>query len=106
MKSLTAKELKEALSNDQFIIVDVRERSLYNEKHLPGAMSIPIDEFDTSATKALGKDEPIVVYGDSFHSSDAQQAVQKLAWMGYNAIFMLEGGREAWENEQYTFEMY
>ena len=43
-------------------VVEVLERSQYDEAHLPGALSIPLWEFDGPALAQLQRDRAVVVY--------------------------------------------
>lgn len=44
-------------------VVDVLAREEYEEAHLPGATSLPLDELDRdSAERLLRKDRPVIVY--------------------------------------------
>ena len=43
------------------ILVDVRDRDSYDQSHLPGALSIPLETFPTRL-RELPTDTPIVLY--------------------------------------------
>ena len=42
--------------------MDVLPREEYEESHLPGAISIPLEELDRETTSGLRRDAPVIVY--------------------------------------------
>lgn len=52
----------QALVDSGAQVVEVLERSQYDEVHLPGAVSIPLWEIDERAPKELDPEAPVVVY--------------------------------------------
>jgi 3-mercaptopyruvate sulfurtransferase SseA len=60
---VTAKEARVALDSGAAIIVDVRDAESYAARHIPGALSIPLDEFETDpAGLDLDKEQWIITY--------------------------------------------
>lgn len=54
---------KAALDSGAAIIVDVRSAAAYNESHVAGALSIPLNEFETNiANLGLDKEQWIITY--------------------------------------------
>lgn len=43
-------------------LVEVLPREEYEERHLPGAINIPLKELDREGAARLRKDAPIIVY--------------------------------------------
>lgn len=43
-------------------VVEVLSASQYEEKHLPGAMNIELEDFSDESLSKLEKDKPVVVY--------------------------------------------
>ncbi|MBW3590062.1 MAG: rhodanese-like domain-containing protein [Actinobacteria bacterium] len=43
-------------------VVEVLPESQYQEKHLPGAMNIDLEDFSDESLSRLEKDKPVVVY--------------------------------------------
>jgi rhodanese-related sulfurtransferase len=105
MKRYTATELKERIDrNDDIIVLDVLGRIEYHYKHLPRAINIPLEELERSAHKILLKSKEIVVYCDTAHCIEAEQAVFQLKTLGYERISILEGGRDSWQQQEFPFE--
>ncbi|MGH9167726.1 MAG: rhodanese-like domain-containing protein [Acidimicrobiia bacterium] len=47
-------------------LVDVLPREDFEELHLPGAISIPLEEIDDRATEELDVTKPVIVYCNDF----------------------------------------
>jgi len=55
---IKSKELKKLLaSNTQMVLVDSRPSKRYAQSHLPGAVSIPVPQFKTTAPELLPKEK-------------------------------------------------
>lgn len=74
------KELQKILSEEKYIIVDVRTNQEYELSHVIDAINIPYDEIDKSIN--LDKDKTIIVYCMSGNRSNI--AYGELKKLGYN----------------------
>ena len=81
------KKLIDAKAQD-YVIVDVREPSEYQEGHVPGALNIPVDVF-ASRSEILPKEKKIIVYCNTGgRSYTAYRKLQKLAYPSiYQTLF-------------------
>lgn len=60
---VTVAEAKAALESGQAVIVDVRSAGSYDAGHIPGAVSIPLNEIEADPTAVnLAPDEWIITY--------------------------------------------
>ena len=83
-----------------YIILDVRTRSEFADKHIPGAINIPNETISTEEIPELpNKDQLILVYCRSGNRS--KQASEKLAALGYTNIVEF-GGINDWPGEIVT----
>ena len=78
-----------------FTILDVRDRTIYNEGHIMGAMPMPADELVERATPTLAKSRDIYVYGTN--DQETNQAAQALRSAGFEHVSELRGGLAAWK---------
>ncbi len=78
-----------------FTILDVRDRSIYNEGHIMGAMSMPIDELTDRAAISLDTSRDIYIYGTN--DGQTAQAAQILRSAGFKNVSQLKGGLGAWK---------
>ncbi|MDY5485076.1 MAG: rhodanese-like domain-containing protein, partial [Clostridium sp.] len=93
--------MQEAVSimetEDNYIILDVRTKEEYQEKHIPGAVNIPNETIGTEEIPELPeKDQQILVYCRSGNRS--KQAAKKLAALGYTNIIEF-GGINDWTGD-------
>lgn len=98
VKKITAEEAyKRMKSGDPVVIVDVRTAEEYAEKHIPGAILVPLDTIGDEAPADLPvKDAELLIYCRSGHRS--AQASAKLAKLGYTNVNDF-GGIKDWPYE-------
>lgn len=89
-------EAKEKIINDGAILLDVRTIDEYNEKHIDGAILLPLEEIEEDKISSIvnSKDSPIIVYCKSGNRS--HQALLKLQALGYSEIYDL-GAMSNWK---------
>ncbi len=92
-----------------FTIIDVRDggevgavsqreqsyRQTYNEGHIMGAMSMPMDELVDRARSSLDKNRDIYVYGAN--DQETAQAARMLRDAQFTHVSELKGGLAAWK---------
>ncbi len=83
---ITVEDAKNIMDTEEdYIILDVREQDEYDEGHIPGAILIPYTEIDTKASEKLtDKDALILVYCRSGRRSKI--AAQSLVDLGYTNV--------------------
>ena len=94
---ISAKELKNKFaSNDDFLLVDVREPEEFADSRIPGSVLIPVAGFvDASAFKLLPRDKEIILHCRSgIRSATCLALIQKA---GFSNSRHLDGGIVAWE---------
>lgn len=90
---ITARELARRLPQNNIVIVDVRGKSEYDEKHIVGAIHIPLGYLsDRSAT--LPKDRIVVTHCASGYRS--QIAASLLEAAGLDNVLSLNEGVDCW----------
>lgn len=77
------------------VLLDVRSPEKYSEGHIPGAISMPLDSLDKRIDELNPESEIILVCGNGQLSL---RAARILLDRGYNSVFTLDGGVEAWGN--------
>lgn len=89
---LKPQELKALMDSkpEALTIVDVRDRSEFDEGHIPGAINIPVATFALQSG-VLEKDRRIVVYCNSGgRSYNAYRKLQKLAYPNINQVIFAD----------------
>lgn len=93
---ISADEVKEMLdSNDNFVLIDVREQDEWQKSHIAGAeyMGKGIIERDIEG-EVHDQDKELVLYcGGGYRSALAADNLQK---MGYRNVKSLKGGFSTW----------
>ena len=105
-------DLRERLTDPNFVIVDVRPTAAYNGwrlngeargGHVPGAVAFPVawlatvEEAEVQRLlheKGVGRGRTIVVYGDGLE--DASAVAARLAGLGHDDVLVAEPGFAAW----------
>ena len=91
MNTISVEEL-EKVEPSKTTIVDVRPADQYSRGSFPGAVNIPLDEFDEKM-EAVDKDKTVYVL---CHTGDrSRDCVEKLSEAGYEAV-NIEGGYRAY----------
>jgi rhodanese-related sulfurtransferase len=76
--------------------LDVLPASVFAKVHLPGATSLPLEEFQPAQVEALDRAEPLLVYCYDQHCDLSARASARLDDMGFERVHDLIGGRAAW----------
>ena len=86
--------LQKSETNQNTVILDVRESAEYAFNHIPNAKSIPLGELDDYINE-LDKESEIYVVCRTGNRSDL--AAQKLATAGFTKVFNVVPGMNEWE---------
>ncbi|MDB9529499.1 rhodanese-like domain-containing protein [Oscillatoria sp. CS-180] len=76
-------------------IIDVRDRALFNERHVMGAISMSVTELVNRALSTLELGRDIYVYAST--DEEATIAAEQLRAAGYAKVSVLRGGVAAWK---------
>ncbi len=87
-------ELQQKLKKGEAYVIDVRPEIEFANGHLPGAVSLPVEELP-KRLKQLPRDRPIVAYCRGRYCLFADEAVALLREHGFDAHRM-EGGWPEW----------
>jgi sulfur-carrier protein adenylyltransferase/sulfurtransferase len=95
--TMSAHELKRKMdARERFELIDVREAFEYEIARIDGAKLIPLGEIAERADE-LPRERPIVVHCHSGQRS--AQAVRLLQQRGFDKVYNLEGGIDAWSDQ-------
>jgi rhodanese-related sulfurtransferase len=96
IEELTKEELRRRLQRkDRLVVLDVRPQEEYEAGHIPGAVSIPLDELK-KRVKELPKGKQIVAYCRGPLCALAPEATRFLKGKGYKVQRLIEGAPD-WE---------
>jgi|TARA_Y100000310_G_scaffold60623_1_gene55942 rhodanese-related sulfurtransferase len=106
MKTITVEDLKKKIdANEDFILVDVLSNESYENKHIPKAINLPINELEQRAPNELpDKNKEVIVYCGSTQCLAPPRAAKKLEELGYTNVVDFESGLAGWKEAGYGFE--
>ncbi len=76
-------------------IIDVRDRTAFNECHIMGAVAMPMETLVGRAQDNLESNRDIYIYGND--DQQTSQAAQQLRDAGYLRVAEIKGGLPAWQ---------
>lgn len=89
--SIDYENVKMIMKNDQnAILIDVRSRQEYKEKHLEGSINISLYDIERGNYKIEDKNSTIILYCELGKRS--RRAMEILKKKGYTKVYQLEGG--------------
>lgn len=91
-----------ARGKQDFVLMDVRAPSYYEEKHVPGAINMPHGKIVERTMRAWPADTVFVVYCAGPHCNGANRAAIRLARLGRPVKEMI-GGITGWHDEGFSF---
>ena len=87
-------------ADDGHVLVDVRTQAEFEEKHIPGAILLPVEDIKDGRLERLpDKDQIILLYCRT--GRRAEDAAEYLAKKGYTNIYEI-GGIIDWKGETVT----
>ena len=97
---LTLAEIRQEPRFRQALWIDARPPEAYALGHVPGAVRLSEAEWETSLPSVLDRwqpEMPIIVYCNSTQCGTAQSVADRLRReLGYDHVYVLRGGWEAW----------
>ena len=98
LETVSREELARRLGAGEVVVVDVRPEEEHRAGHIPGAISIPIDDLDRRLAE-LPESVDIVTYCRGPYCAYADEAVRRLRRHGRRA-WRLEDGYPEWQRSQ------
>lgn len=98
---------KELFDKGQTLFVDARSQDNYEQGHIPGAVSLPLGQYDEMIEAFLSKhalDQPMVTYCSGRTCEDSHNLARMLAEAGFTDVRIFIDGFPGWEAEGYPVE--
>ncbi|MFW5786169.1 MAG: ArsR/SmtB family transcription factor [bacterium] len=89
-EALDYEELQRRIQNGQAVLIDVRPKEEFATAHVPGALSISLEELDARLGE-LPRDTPVFAYCRDRYCVLSQEATELLSEKGYTARRLPEG---------------
>ncbi|BDA68153.1 Rhodanese-like protein [Calothrix sp. PCC 7716] len=100
LQTVDTHTLKQLLEQQAVTLIDVCEPGEYAQEHIPGAILVPLSNFEAPK---IPQDGSTVLYCRSGNRST--MAAQKLFDAGFAKVTHLEGGMGAWKQAGYPTEI-
>ena len=94
LETVSRSELLERVQRGDVVVLDVRPREEFEQGHIPGAVSVPLEELE-ARLRTLSRRTEVVAYCRGPYCVFAPQAVQLLRDRGFRAR-RLEDGMPEW----------
>jgi rhodanese-related sulfurtransferase len=98
LQTVDAQTLKQGLDRQSVILIDVREPAEFAAEHIPGAILLPLSQFNFDKIPPTS-DRQVVLYCRSGKRSAI--AAQKLLESGFESVAQLSRGIPAWTEAGY-----
>jgi glyoxylase-like metal-dependent hydrolase (beta-lactamase superfamily II) len=98
-------ELRERLDrrDNDFVVLDVRERAAYDTDHIPGARNVPRGQLELVVDKVL-PDPTLRIVTVCEHGRISTLAAATLRELGFRRTAALDGGMKRWREGDYPVE--
>ena len=104
---ITPSAALEEIQHGETLILDAMPANFYQQRHIGGAVNIPLGIFDIVYLMAFAeedKEKKIVVYGETISKPYDLEVADKLLLRGYRNVRIMEGGLTAWKAMGYPVE--
>lgn len=104
IQEVTVHEVNDQLKNknENFTLIDIRERDEWDEGHLPGALFLPRGFLEVKVEQMVSdKDTSIILYCAGGVRSAL--STKSLTELGYKNVVSMAGGYGEWKNNGYEF---
>ena len=98
---------KDLFDKGGVLFVDARSQNQYGNGHIPGAVSLPVGQFEERIESFLNRyppEQPIVTYCSGRTCEDSHDLAQFLSDVGFNNVRIFIDGFPGWEAEGYPIE--
>jgi rhodanese-related sulfurtransferase len=82
--------------NTDFLLVDARPREQYYMAHIPGAVSMPLNEI-SAYVSGLDRNRMIVTYCGNYHCPISTKAAMEFSRLGFTNVYDYKGGIKEWQ---------
>jgi len=106
-RTINTEELSLLMADNQLTIIDARQPLEFQLGHIPGALNLPVGEFDTeysNLSSFLEKNRTMVTYCNEMSCTDSELLAQKLKEHGFSKIVIYKGGYKEWQTNGYPIE--
>jgi len=99
LKEIDVETMKYLVDGGEAVLIDARASEEFGQGHIPGAVNLPVYEFDrvyTGIKAKLDSVDTLIIYCSSIDCHDASLLGEQLSRQGYADIFIYKGGMAEW----------
>jgi rhodanese-related sulfurtransferase len=94
---LSPQTMTHLINRERAVVIDLRAKDAFNQGHIVNAINIPQAELLNNPDKIKKyQDKPVILICDLGQGSTT--VAPQLRKKGYNKVFILAGGLQAWKN--------
>jgi len=100
LPAVSLKQIKEAYKSGAALLVDARDPEFFERGHIPGAVSLPVRDFDSVFPKLeeqLRAAPRVITYCDGASCEMSVELTEKLLFAGLEYIEIFTGGIQQWQ---------
>jgi rhodanese-related sulfurtransferase len=100
LPAVSLKEAKEAHAKGDALFVDARDAAFYEEGHIPGAVSLPVQDFEmvfARLQEQLLAAPRLITYCDGASCEMSVELTEKLLFAGFVQVEIFTGGMQQWK---------
>lgn len=99
-KHISPQQTHDMMAAGNVAIVDIRDEQSFTSAHMPSAFHLTNGSLH-NFTQDTDFETPVIVV--CYHGISSQQAAQYLVHQGFDEVYSMDGGFEAWR-QSYPFE--
>ena len=100
LPAVTLKEAREAYEEGYALFVDARDSDFFGMGHIPGALNLPVKDFDRIFPTLKGQllaAPRIITYCDGANCETSVELTEKLLFAGLDYVEIFTGGMQQWK---------
>ncbi len=101
VKQISYEQFKEIYdSGENFFLLDVLPAASYNNGHIKGALSVPVDTINEQCvTEMLHSDSKVITYCAGYDCEASTEAANKIKALGIVNVLDFKGGLQEWRKQ-------
>ena len=107
LPAVSLKQAREAYASGEALFVDARDSDFYEMGHIPGAVSLPVKDFDQTFPRLeeqLLAAARVITYCDGANCEMSVELTEKLLFAGLEQVEIFTGGMQQWRAEGQPIE--
>ncbi|MCC7518024.1 MAG: rhodanese-like domain-containing protein [Verrucomicrobiae bacterium] len=101
VREVGLEEFREFVSGRRGLVLDARPEIFHRLGHVPGALSLPRDDFEKAYARQRSKlegnkDLPVAVSCSDAHCEDGRMVAEALQRLGFRHVLLFKGGWAEW----------